>query len=74
MLSIASAVGKSIAIDKATQIKSRPRTTRIKVIILDIMEKFSNRITLQFIDEKSDKLIKIFQEILYDNLPLFAIM
>ncbi|WMV39824.1 hypothetical protein MTR67_033209 [Solanum verrucosum] len=49
---IASAVGKPIAIDKATQIKPRPRTARVKVI-LDLMEKLPNRIRLQFVDGKS---------------------
>ncbi|KAH0642842.1 hypothetical protein KY289_033816 [Solanum tuberosum] len=52
LLSIASAVGKPIAIDKATQIKSRPSTARVKVI-LDLMEKLPNRIRLQFVDGKS---------------------
>ncbi|KAG5617134.1 hypothetical protein H5410_016958 [Solanum commersonii] len=56
LLSIASAVGKPIAIYKATQIKSRPSTTRVKVI-LDLMEKLSNRIRLQFVDEKSGQKI-----------------
>ncbi|KAK4737005.1 hypothetical protein R3W88_000702 [Solanum pinnatisectum] len=70
LLSIASAVGKPIAIDKATQIKSRPSTTRVKVI-LDLMEKLPNRIRLQFVNEKSGKLIEVFQEIVYDNLPLY---
>ncbi|KAG5630583.1 hypothetical protein H5410_002300 [Solanum commersonii] len=43
LLSITSAIGKPIAIDKSTQIKSRPSMTRIKVI-LDLMEKLPNRI------------------------------
>ncbi|KAG5588148.1 hypothetical protein H5410_048582 [Solanum commersonii] len=71
LLSIASAVGKPIAIDKATQIKSRPSTARVKVI-LDLMEKLPNRIRLQFVDGKSGKLIEVFQEIVYDNLPLYC--
>ncbi|KAG5604161.1 hypothetical protein H5410_025653 [Solanum commersonii] len=50
-----SAFGKPIAIDKATQIKSRPSTARVK-----------------FVDGKSGKLIKVFQEIVYDNLPLYC--
>ncbi|KAG5616292.1 hypothetical protein H5410_016116 [Solanum commersonii] len=58
---LASAVGKPIAIDKTTQIKSRPSTTRVKVI-LDLMEKLPNRIRLQFVDGKSGKLIEVFQE------------
>ncbi|KAG5614091.1 hypothetical protein H5410_013915 [Solanum commersonii] len=71
LLSIASAVGKPITIDKATQIKSRPSTARVKVI-LDLMEKLPNRIRLQFVDGKSGKLIEVFQEIVYDNLPLYC--
>uniref|UniRef100_M1DMS1 Uncharacterized protein n=1 Tax=Solanum tuberosum TaxID=4113 RepID=M1DMS1_SOLTU len=31
-----------------------------------------NRIRLQFVDGKSGKLIKVFQEIVYDNLPLYC--
>ncbi|WMV06725.1 hypothetical protein MTR67_000110 [Solanum verrucosum] len=53
----ASAVGKPIAIDKATQIKSRPSTVRVNVI-LDLMEKLPNRIRLQFVDGKFGKLIE----------------
>ncbi|KAG5598535.1 hypothetical protein H5410_029905 [Solanum commersonii] len=71
LLSIASAVGKQIAIDKATQIKSRPSTARVKVI-LDLMEKLPNRIRLQFVDGKTGKLIEVFQESVYDNLPLYC--
>ncbi|KAG5597744.1 hypothetical protein H5410_038976 [Solanum commersonii] len=71
LLSIASAIGKPIAIDKATQIKSRPSTSRVKVI-LDLMEKLPNSIRLQFVDEKSGKLIEVFQEIVYDNLLLYC--
>ncbi|WMV19713.1 hypothetical protein MTR67_013098 [Solanum verrucosum] len=51
LLSIASEVGKPIAIDKPTQIKSRPSTARVKVI-LDLMKKLPNRIWLQFVDRK----------------------
>ncbi|KAH0697025.1 hypothetical protein KY290_014455 [Solanum tuberosum] len=71
LLSIASVVGKPIAIDKATQIKSRPSMVRVKVI-LDLMEKLPNRIRLQFVNGKSGKLIEVFQEIVYDNLPLYC--
>ncbi|KAG5600333.1 hypothetical protein H5410_031703 [Solanum commersonii] len=70
-LSIASVVGKPITIDKDTQIKSRPSTARVKVI-LDLMEKLPNRIRLQFVNGKSGKLIEVFQEIVYDNLPLYC--
>ncbi|KAG5581937.1 hypothetical protein H5410_052564 [Solanum commersonii] len=70
LLSIASTVEKPIVIDKATQFKSRP-STKVKVI-LGLMEKLPNRITLQFVDRKSGKLIELFQEIVYDNLPLYC--
>ncbi|KAG5623567.1 hypothetical protein H5410_008785 [Solanum commersonii] len=66
LLSIASAVGKPIAIDKATQIKSRPSTARVKVI-LDLMEKLPNSIRLQFVDGKSVKLIEVFKRLNQNN-------
>ncbi|XP_070022680.1 uncharacterized protein [Nicotiana sylvestris] len=71
LLSIASAVGKPIAIDKATQTKSRPSTARVKVI-LDLMDKLPDKIKLQFLDKQTDKMVKIFQEFVYDNLPLYC--
>ncbi|KAG5582009.1 hypothetical protein H5410_052636, partial [Solanum commersonii] len=52
------AIWKPIAIDKATQIKSRLSTAKVKVI-LDLMEKLPNRIRLQFVDEKYGKLIEL---------------
>ncbi|KAG5596303.1 hypothetical protein H5410_037535 [Solanum commersonii] len=36
------------------------------------MEKLPNHIRLQFVDGKSGKLIEIFQETVYDNLPLYC--
>ncbi|PHU12447.1 hypothetical protein BC332_19377 [Capsicum chinense] len=38
LISIASAVGKPIVVDKATQVRSRPSTARVRVI-LDLMDK-----------------------------------
>lgn len=43
LLYIASTIGKAIVIDKAIQIKSRPRMERDKVNI-DMMENLQNRI------------------------------
>ena len=63
-------VGKPITIDKSIKIKSRPRTTSIKVT-LDLLGKLQNHLRLKFVDEKSDKLIEFFQEIVYDNLSLY---
>nr|XP_009766911.1 PREDICTED: uncharacterized protein LOC104218184 isoform X1 [Nicotiana sylvestris]XP_009766912.1 PREDICTED: uncharacterized protein LOC104218184 isoform X2 [Nicotiana sylvestris]XP_009766913.1 PREDICTED: uncharacterized protein LOC104218184 isoform X3 [Nicotiana sylvestris]XP_009766915.1 PREDICTED: uncharacterized protein LOC104218184 isoform X5 [Nicotiana sylvestris] len=71
LLSIASAAGKPIAIDKSTQIKSRPSTTRVKVI-LDLMNKHPKRVRIQSLDKNSGKIVEVFQEIVYDNLPLYC--
>ncbi|KAG5621377.1 hypothetical protein H5410_006595 [Solanum commersonii] len=81
--SIASTIGKPIAIDKATQSKSRPSTARVKsgygvgqCGTSQRESKFSRAavwcIRLQFVDGKSGKLIKVFQEIVYDNLHLYC--
>ncbi|KAG5587554.1 hypothetical protein H5410_047988 [Solanum commersonii] len=56
LLSIMSAVGKPIAIDKATQEKSRPSTTRLP-----------QRMKLQYVDEKFGKIMDHFQKFVYDN-------
>lgn len=45
LLSIASAVGRPIAIDKATQVRSRPSTARVKVE-LDLLDQHLKRIKL----------------------------
>ncbi|KAG5628118.1 hypothetical protein H5410_013336 [Solanum commersonii] len=52
LLSRASAVGKPIGIEKATQDKTRPSTTRVKVI-LDLMGKHPKRMRLQYMDEQT---------------------
>ncbi|XP_075089127.1 uncharacterized protein LOC107806652 [Nicotiana tabacum] len=72
LLSIANAVGKPIAIDKATQVKSRPSTARVKVI-LDLLDKLPTRIRLQYVDNASGKIVEVFQEVIYDNLPGYCI-
>ncbi|XP_019260723.1 PREDICTED: uncharacterized protein LOC109238702 [Nicotiana attenuata] len=68
LLSIASAVGKPIAIDKATQVKSRPSTARVRVIV-DLVAKLPQRVRLQYVDNESGKVVEVFQEVVYDNLP-----
>ncbi|KAH0766086.1 hypothetical protein KY285_001957 [Solanum tuberosum] len=55
LLSMASAVGRPIAIDKATQDKTRPSTARVKVI-LDLMDKLPKRMRLQYLDEQTGKI------------------
>ncbi|KAM3232822.1 hypothetical protein P3L10_018181 [Capsicum annuum] len=52
LLSIAAAVEKPIAIGKATQVKSRPSTARIKVIP-DLLEKLLKRIRFRYLDNKT---------------------
>lgn len=71
LLSIAFAAGKSIAIDKAMQIISRPSTARVKVI-LDIMDKHPKCVRLQSLDKTYGNINEVFQEIVYDNLPLYC--
>ncbi|KAM3222351.1 hypothetical protein P3L10_021621 [Capsicum annuum] len=46
LLSIALAIGKPIAVDKSTQVRSRSSTARVRVI-LDLMDKHLDRIRLQ---------------------------
>nr|XP_033516045.1 uncharacterized protein LOC117280437 [Nicotiana tomentosiformis] len=72
LLSIDSAVGKPMAIDKATHDKSRPSTARVKVE-LDMLDKNSNRVRLQYLDTKSGKISEHFQDFVYDNLPSYYI-
>ena len=55
LLSIASVDGKTIVIDKVTQMKQRSGTSRVEVI-LDLMELLPNHIRLQFEDRKYGKL------------------
>nr|XP_009799813.1 PREDICTED: uncharacterized protein LOC104245823 isoform X1 [Nicotiana sylvestris] len=71
LLSIASVVGKPIAIDKATQTKSRPSAARVKVI-LDLMDKLHDKLFLQFVDKQTGKIVEFFQDFVYDNLPLYC--
>ncbi|KAG5600034.1 hypothetical protein H5410_031404 [Solanum commersonii] len=55
----------------ATQVRSRPSTTRVKVE-LDLLDKHPKRIKIQYLDEESSKILEHFQEIVYDNLPLYC--
>ncbi|KAK4707150.1 hypothetical protein R3W88_033289 [Solanum pinnatisectum] len=71
LLSIASAIGKPIAIDKATQDRTRPSTARVKVI-LDLMDKHPKRVRMHFLDEQSGKLVEHYQQVVFDNLPFYC--
>lgn len=59
LLSIASAVGKPIVVDKATQLRSRSSTTRVKVI-LDLLDQHPDRIRLQSVDKVTSRIIEEF--------------
>lgn len=52
LLSITSAVGKLLAIKKETQIRSRPGTARVKVLV-DLLDKHAKRSKLFYLDEKT---------------------
>ncbi|KAG5589763.1 hypothetical protein H5410_040277 [Solanum commersonii] len=57
LLSIASAVGKPIAINKATQIKSRTSCARVKEIVYDNLPLYCNYCKHQGHDENSCRVI-----------------
>ncbi|KAH0717056.1 hypothetical protein KY285_013087 [Solanum tuberosum] len=65
---MASVVGRPIATDKATQDKIMPRVK----VILDLMDKLPKRMRLQYLDEQTSKIQEVFQEFVYDNLPLYC--
>ncbi|KAM3304187.1 hypothetical protein P3S67_015219 [Capsicum chacoense] len=70
-LSIDSAFGKPIVADKATEVRSRPSTARVRVIP-DLMDKHPDRIQLQSVDKVTSRIIVEFQEVVYDNLPQYC--
>lgn len=71
LMSIASAEGKPVAIDKATQEKSRPSTTRVKVEH-DLLGNLPQHLKVQLVDEKTGKIIEHVQKFVYDNLPRYC--
>nr|XP_009783436.1 PREDICTED: uncharacterized protein LOC104232043 [Nicotiana sylvestris] len=71
LMSIASAVGKPLAVDKATQDRTRPSTARVKVV-LDLLDKHPKRIKIHIMDKNSGKVVEHYQEIVYDNLPKYC--
>nr|XP_009768788.1 PREDICTED: uncharacterized protein LOC104219761 [Nicotiana sylvestris] len=70
LMSIASAVGKAIAVDK-TQEKTRPSAARVKVI-LDLLENRPKKVKLQIVDRISGKINVHYQEVVYDNLHKYC--
>ncbi|XP_075099066.1 uncharacterized protein LOC142175954 [Nicotiana tabacum] len=71
LLSIASAVGKALVVDKATQERTRPSAARVKVI-LDLLDKHPKKVKLQIMDRISGKIIVHYQEVAYENLPKYC--
>lgn len=70
-MSIASVVGKAIAVDKATQERTRPSAARVKLII-DLLDKQPKKVKLQIVDRITGKYVVHYQEIVYDNLPKYC--
>ncbi|XP_070015001.1 uncharacterized protein [Nicotiana sylvestris] len=71
LMSIASVVGKAIAVDKATQEKTQPSAARVKVI-LDLLEYRPKKVKLQIVDRILGKINVHYQEVVYDNLPKYC--
>ncbi|XP_059310758.1 uncharacterized protein LOC132062141 [Lycium ferocissimum] len=71
LLSIASAVGKPIFMDKATQLRSRPSKARVRVI-LNLLDKYPDHVRLQSVDKVTGRIIDKFQEVMYDNMPQYC--
>lgn len=71
LMSIASAVGKPLAVDKATQDRTRPSTARVKVLI-NLMDKHPKRIRINIVDKNSGKIVEHYQQIVFDNLPKYC--
>ncbi|PHU02649.1 hypothetical protein BC332_27900 [Capsicum chinense] len=69
--SIDSAFGKPIVVDKATEVRSRPGTARVRVIP-DLMDKHPDRIQLQSVDKVTSRIIVEFQDVVSDNLPQYC--
>jgi len=71
LLSIASAVGKPLAIDKATQDRTRPSTARVKVLI-NLLNKHPKRVRINIVDKNSGRIVEHYQQIVFDNLPEYC--
>lgn len=71
LLCIASAVGKPIAVDKATKDRTRPSTARVKVLI-NLLDNHPKKIKIKILDTKSGKMIENDQQIIFDSLPKYC--
>nr|XP_033515996.1 uncharacterized protein LOC104111582 isoform X2 [Nicotiana tomentosiformis] len=71
LLSISSAVGKPLAVVKATHDRTRPSTARIKVL-LDLLERHPKRVKIHIVDKSSGKSVEHKQEVVHDNLSRYC--
>lgn len=71
MFSMANAVGKPLAIDKATDNQTRPRCARVKVEV-DLLKELPKRIHINCIEEESGEVKWKWQETQYDYLPKYC--
>lgn len=62
LMSIASAVGKPLAMDKATQDRTRPSAARVKVL-LDFLDKHPKKVKIHIVDKVSGKSAEFHQQV-----------
>ncbi|WMV24352.1 hypothetical protein MTR67_017737 [Solanum verrucosum] len=71
LFSLASAVGTSLQVDKATTGKSRPSVARVKVEV-NLLLSLPDRVRMFFKDEKIGVVKEVLQKIVYDKLPSYC--
>nr|XP_016515351.1 PREDICTED: uncharacterized protein LOC107832063 [Nicotiana tabacum] len=70
-MSIASAVGKPLAIDKAMKDRTRPSAARVKVL-LDLLDKHPKNVKIFVVEKLSGKSNNFHQKVMYDYLPMYC--
>ncbi|WMV06919.1 hypothetical protein MTR67_000304 [Solanum verrucosum] len=71
LFSLATAVGKPLVIDKATNNQTRPSCARVKVEV-DLLKELSKRIQINCIEEETGTVKSKWQKIHYDYLPRYC--
>ncbi|XP_070010414.1 uncharacterized protein [Nicotiana sylvestris] len=71
LMSIASSVGKPLAIDKAMKDRTRPSAARVKVL-LDLLDKHPKNVKIFVVDKLSGKSNNFHQKVMYDYLPMYC--
>nr|XP_009784900.1 PREDICTED: uncharacterized protein LOC104233234 [Nicotiana sylvestris] len=71
LMSIASAVGKPLAIDKAMKDRTRPSAARVKVL-LDLLDKHPKKVKISVVDKICGKSNDFSQKVIYDYLPMYC--